>query len=206
MKISSLIVLMLMAPMGLGARSKPPAKYLIPLPPKADFSSLEWMLGEWEGQTLKQSPPAKIHLSVSGGLDQQVMIFREEISFSATQNTPASKEISLGILTENISDESFLFQVFSSTGFITRYRVTVAGPEIDFTSVGGVRPPPGWLSRRVIERTDSAAFTETEQLAPPRHPFFDRYTAKFIRVTAPKSPQPAHLHKGEKNGPKMGVK
>jgi hypothetical protein len=188
MKLRALMLFLLWVPVALAAGKKSPATYRIPLPPKPDFSSLVWILGDWTGQTVKHSPPGEMHLSVSYGLDQRVMIFKEEISLAATKEAPAAKESSIGILSGDSSGNSFLFQVYSSTGFITRYRVDVAGPEIDFNPIGGLRPPPGWLSRRVLERSDIDGFSETVQLAPPQDPFFDYYTAAFTRVTAkPKS-------------------
>jgi hypothetical protein len=183
MKLRALMLFLLWIPVALAAGEKSPATYRIPLPPKPDFSSLAWLLGEWTGQTVKHSPPGEMHLSVSYDLDQRVMIFKEEISLAATKEAPAAKESSIGVLSGDPSGNSFLFQVYSSTGFITRYRVKVAGPEIDFNPIGGLQAPPGWLSRRVVQRSDVDGFTETVQLAPPQESFFDYYTAAFTRTT-----------------------
>jgi len=186
MKTAILVTLVFLAPTLLAAREKQPSTYRIPLPPKPDFSSVEWMIGNWTGQMDRHSPQGQIHLSVSYDLDKRVMIFREKVSLAATGEIPAMKESSVGILSRAASGDSFLLQVFSSTGFITRYRVTVAGPEIDFAPDGGLQPMPGWLSRRIIQRGDVDGFTETVQLAPPLKSFFDYYTAAFARDTSPK--------------------
>jgi len=183
MKLRALMLFLLCFPVALAAGEKSSSTYRIPLPPKPDFSSLVWILGDWTGQTVGHSPPGEMHLSVAYGLDQRVMIFKEEISLAATKEGPAAKESSIGILSGDPSGSSFHFQVYSSTGFITRFRVNVAGPEIDFNPIGGLEPPPGWLSRRLLERSDVDGFTETVQLAPPQRPFFDYYTAAFTRRT-----------------------
>jgi hypothetical protein len=78
----------------------------------------------------------------------------------------------------------FLLRTFSSTGFITRYRVTVEGAETHINPEGGESPPPGWLFRTVIKRTDPQELVETVQAAPPNKSFFDYYTAKLIRIRA----------------------
>jgi len=185
-----LIALVFLAPAILAARQKHPHTYRIPLPPKPDFSSLEWMLGKWTGQMDKHSPPGEIHLSVSYGLDKHVMIFKEKLSIAATGEIGADNESSIGILSPAPSGNSFLLQVYSSTGFISRYRVTVSGSEIDFMPEGGLQPLPGWLSRRIIQRGDVDVFTETVQLAPPMETFFKYYTANFTRQAAPQSSKP----------------
>jgi hypothetical protein len=179
-----LIGLLFLAPALCAARENQASTYRIPLPPKPDFSSIEWMIGNWTGQMVRRSPQGKISLSVSYDLDQRVMVFKEKISLAATGEVPVSDESSIGILSRASSGDSFLFQVYSSTGFVSRYRVTVAGPEIDFAPDGGSQPMPGWLSRRIIQRGDVNGFTETVQLAPPLKSFFDYYTAAFTRQTA----------------------
>jgi hypothetical protein len=193
-----LITLVFLAPALLAAKEKYPSTYRIPLPPKPDFSSVEWMIGNWTGQMDRHSPQGEIHLSVSYDLDQRVMIFREKISLAATGEIPANNESSIGVLSRAPSGDSFLFQVYSSNGFISRYRVTVSGPEIDFTPDGGPQPLPGWLSRRIIQRGDVDGFSETVQLAPPLKPFFDYYTAAFSREPAPKVPKASHFEDHKK--------
>lgn len=185
MKLAILLTLFFLGPAALFGKDKNPQTYRILQPPEPDFTSIEWMLGEWTGQMDRHSPQGEIHLSVSYDLDKRVMIFREKISLAATGEIPATKESSIGILARSPSGNSFLLQVFSSTGFITQYRVAVAGPEVDFAPDGGSQPLPGWLSRRIIQRGDVDGFTETVQLAPPLKPFFDYYTAAFTRDSSP---------------------
>ena len=167
----------------LAAKEKPPTIYQIPLPPKPDFSDVDWLVGEWMGKTTDPRNQGEIHLSVSYELDHQVMLLRGEASFPATKTSPAMKESWLGVLTSDRGSGSFVLRTFSSTGFITRYQVTVEGPETRINPEGGEQPPPGWLFRTVIKRTDPAEFVETVQAAPPNKSFFDYYTAKLSRVT-----------------------
>lgn len=199
LKAAILVTLVFLAPALLAAKEKQPSTYRIPLPPKPDFSSVEWMLGHWTGQMDRHSPQGQIQLSVSYDLDKRVMIFREKISLASTGELPANHESSIGILSRAPSGDSFMLQVFASTGFITRYRVTVAGSEIDFTPDGGAQTPPGWLSRRIIQRGDIDGFTETVQLAPPLKPFFDYYTAAFTRDATPEKSKGANS--GQKKMP-----
>jgi len=182
--LSPAISMILLLPALAAGGEKQSSTYRIPLPPKPDFSSIEWLIGDWKGQMDKHSPPGEVHLSVSYDLDKRVMVFRETLSLAETGQVPANNESSFGILSRAPSGDSFLYQVYSSTGFISRYRVNVAGPEIDFTPDGGPQPLPGWLSRRIIQRGDVDGFTETVQLAPPLKPFFAYYTAAFTRVRA----------------------
>lgn len=186
-KSTLLVMLVLIAPLALAAKVKQPSTYRIPLPPKPDFSSLEWLVGNWTGQMLKNSPQGQIHLSVSYDLDHRVLVFRENISLAATQEIAATHESSIGILSRAPSGQSFQFLVYSSTGFISRYRVTVEGSEIDFIPAGGPQPMPGWLTRRTIQRSDVDGFTETVQMAPPQKPFFNYYTVAFTLQPVPKS-------------------
>jgi len=185
-----LIILVFLVPALLAAKQKHSLTYRIPLPPKPDFSSIEWMIGNWTGQMDKHSPQGHIHLSISYGLDKHVLIFRQKVSIAATGKVGADKESSIGILSPAPSGGSFLLQVYSSNGFISRYRVTVSGSEIDFMPEGGMQPLPGWLSRRFIQRGDVDGFTETVQLAPPMETFFNYYTAAFTRQAAPKASKP----------------
>jgi hypothetical protein len=164
------------------AKEKAPTIYQIPLPPKPDFSAVDWLVGEWTGKTSDRRAQGEIRLSVSYELDNQVMLLRGEASFQATKTSPAMKESWLGVLTSDRGAGGFLLCTFSSTGFITRYRVTVEGPEIHINPEGGEQPPPGWLFRTVIKRTDPQEFVETVQAAPPDKSFFDYYTAKLSRV------------------------
>ena len=173
------------------AKEKPSVQYQIPLPAPPDFSALDWLLGEWTGKTLPNSPAGDLHLSISLDLEKHFLIFRGEVSLAATQTVPATKESWLGILSADPGGVGFTLQVFSSMGFITRYRVTVEGPQVRLNPEGGDRPPPEWLFRRVLERIGPGEFTETVQVAPPAKPFFDYYSAKFARVPPPAKPSPA---------------
>jgi hypothetical protein len=166
------------------AKEKVPTIYEIPLPPKPDFSTMDWLVGEWAGSTTGRSGEGEIRLSVSYQLERHVMLLRGEVSFQATKASPAVKESWMGILTSDRGGNGFLLREFSSTGFITRYRVTVEGPETDINPEGGEQPPPGWLFRTVIKRTDPQKLVETVQAAPPAKSFFDYYTATLSRVTA----------------------
>jgi hypothetical protein len=168
----------------LAAKEKAPRIYQIPLPPKQDFSAVDWLVGEWTGKTTDRRAEGEIRLSVGYELDNQVIVLREEASFQATKTSPAVKESWLGVLTSDRGAGGFLLRTFSSTGFISRYRVTVEGPETYINPEGGEQPPPGWLFRTVITRTNPQEFVETVQAAPPNKTFFDCYTAKLNRVTA----------------------
>ena len=187
-----LIALAFLTPAMLFAKEKQPQTYRIPQPPAPDFSSLEWLVGNWTGQMGKHSPEGEIHLSVSYDLDGRVMVFKEKVALQASGEIPANSESSVGILSPSPSGDTFVLQVYSTTGFVSRYRVSVSGSEIDFTPDGGIQPLPGWLSRRIIQRGDVDGFTETVQMAPPLKPFFDYYTAAFTREAAKASPKAAH--------------
>jgi hypothetical protein len=166
------------------AKEKPPTQYEIPIPPLPDFSALNWLNGQWNGQT-NANPPGKLALAVNADLEKRVLIFRGELSLPATETVSATSESWLGVLSANPDGSGFILRVFSSTGFITRYRVTVDGPEIRLNPEGGDSPPPGWLFRRVWTRAAPTEFTETVQAAPPGKSFFDYYTAKFTRAAPP---------------------
>ena len=178
------------------SKEKPPTIYQIPLPARADFSSVDWLVGDWSGKTTDQRTQGELHLSVSYQLDKQVLLFRGETTLQATKTSPATKESWLGVLTPDRQAGGFLLRTFSSTGFITRYRLTVEGPETHINPEGGDQPPPGWLFRTVIKRTNPQEFFETVQVAPPTKSFFDYYTARLSRVTtdekAKTTPIPPH--------------
>ena len=165
------------------AKDKAPTVYQIPLPPKPDFSQVDWLVGEWAGKTTGRGALGEIRLFVSYELDRQVILLHGEASFQATKTSPMTKESWLGLLTPDRGAGGFVLRTFSSTGFITQYRVTVEGPETYINPEGGEQPPPGWLFRTVIKRTDPQEFVETVQAAPPNKTFFDYYTAKLSRVT-----------------------
>jgi len=121
-------------------------------------------------------------LKVSYDLEKRVAIFRESVSLPATNDIPAVTETWMGILTADRPGTNYTLRVFSTTGFVTRYRVTIEGAEIQFNPEGGEEPPPGWLFRRNLLRTDTDAMTESVQVAPPQKPFFDYFTAKLTRA------------------------
>ena len=170
------------------AKDKPPVTYQIPLPPAADFSQLEWLAGDWVGKTAA-SPFGEVQLSASFDLDKRVLVLRGKVSLAATLAVAAINETWLGIVNANPNGAGFTLRVFSSTGFMTRYQVTVDGPEIRLNPDGGDRPPPGWLFRRTWNRSGPGEFIETVQAAPPAKPFFDYYTAKFTRQSPAEKPK-----------------
>jgi hypothetical protein len=175
---------------GGAAKDKPPVQYQIPLPAPPDFSEIDWLLGEWQGKTLTGGPAGELQLSVSFDLEKRILVLRGKISLAATRTVPATKESWMGILHASPGGTGFALRVFSSTGFMTRYGVTVDGAEVRLTPAGGDQPPPGWLFRRLWERAEPNEFTETVQAAPPGKPFFDYYTAKFTRLPSPEKPNP----------------
>ena len=131
---------------------------------------------------MEKSPPGKVHLTVSLDLGKQFLVLREEISLDSTDTAPATHESWMGVLGPGPGSVGYELQVFSSNGFMTRYRVKVDGPQIRLNPEGGDRPPPDWLFRKTLERTGATDFTETVQAAPPNKPFFDYYTARLSRV------------------------
>jgi len=135
------------------AKDKPAATYTIPLPPPPDFSPLEWLVGEWKGTTTGRGAKGEVHLSVELALDKKFMIFREDLSFPSTATAPATHESWLGVMSGSRPASTFILRVFSSTGFVTRYHVSVEGSEIRFDPDGGEPAPPGWLFRRAIQRS-----------------------------------------------------
>jgi len=188
----ALPVLLLLIAAGLGfGKEKPPGQYAIPLPPAPDFSGLEWLVGNWSGKTTDRSASGAVRLSVTLDLDKRFLVLRGDLALSATKTAPASQESWLGILSPHPSGQGFVLRMFSSTGFVSRYRVILDGPEVRFDPEGGEQPPPGWLFRRVLLRTGPGELTETVQAAPPSRPFFSYYTAKLTRDSAPEKPAPA---------------
>jgi len=174
----------------LAGKEKPPVVYSIPLPSQADFTVLDWLVGDWAGKTTDRSVPGEVRLSATLDLDKQFIVLRGEVSLAAIKSAPASRESWIGILSANREGSGFVLRTFSSTGFIARYRVTVDGPEIRLNPEGGENPPPGWLFRRVIQRVGVGELTETVQVAPPTKSFFDYYTAKLSRVSPPAKTTP----------------
>jgi len=171
--------------LALGAKDKP-ATYTITAPPRPDFSGLDWLVGEWTGKTAGKDAKSQgdLHLTAAYEFDKRFMVLREEISLPATKTAPAVKESWMGILTGRRADGSFVMQVYSSTGFVTTYAVTLDSGAVYFNQQGGDQPPAGWLFRRVLEHTNPAEMSETVRVAPPDEPFFDYYTARLTRTPA----------------------
>lgn len=166
------------------AKDKPPTVYSLPLPPKPDFSAVDWLVGEWNGKSAAPSPAGEAHLSVTYDLDKRVVVLRETLNFTAAANVPASQEQWVGILTPEAGGRGFMLRVFSSTGFVTRYRAAADKGVIHLVPAGGDSPPSGWLFRRTLSRSGETTLTETVEAAPPDKPFFDYYTIQFTRATA----------------------
>jgi len=165
------------------SKEKSPTIYQIPVPERPDFSAVDWLVGDWAGKTTDQRNQGDLRLSVSYQLDKHVILLRGDTALQSTKTSPPTKESWLGVLTQDRRSGGFLLRIFSSTGFITRYRLTVDGPETRINPEGGDQPPPGWLFRTVIKRTNPQEFVETVQVAPPNKSFFDYYTAKLNRLT-----------------------
>lgn len=174
------------------AKEKPSVQYQIPLPAPPDFSELDWLVGEWHGKTsLAGSPVSALELTVAYDLDKRVLLLRGKVTLAGTPTVPPASESWMGILTPSPSGTGFTLRVFSSTGFISRYGVTVDGVQVRLNPEGGDHPPPGWLFRRLWQRTGTDGFVETVQAAPPAKPFFDYYTAEFTRLPAAEKHNPA---------------
>jgi hypothetical protein len=169
----------------LRAKEKPTRTYTIQVPPKPDFGQLDWLIGDWSGKTLGKGAQGDVHFSAAYEFDKRFMVLREDVSLPATNTAPATKESWMGILTGSSSSGSYKLRAYSSTGFVTHYAVTVDAGGLYFNEQGGEDAPPGWLFRRVFEHTNPAEFVETVRVAPPDQPFFDYYSAKLTRVTAP---------------------
>ena len=173
---------------GLAAPSGPkekPTTYVIPLPPAPDFTRVDWLIGDWTGKTTTRDPQGEIHFSAAYDLAKRVMVLRETVSLPAKETVPAVSETWMGVLSDARPSPGFVLTVYSSTGFVSRIGVTVEGAEIRFNPEGGDQPPPGWLFRRILSRTDADQFTESVEAAPPQKAFFDYYTAKFTRTKPP---------------------
>jgi hypothetical protein len=167
----------------LAAKDKPPTQYQIPIPAAPDFTTLDWLLGKWTGKTLPPSAPGSLQLTVSSDLEKHFLVIHGEVSLDASGTVPATKWSWMGII--NPDGPQFILHEFSSTGFVTRYRLIFDGAEIRFNPEGGDALPPGWLFRKSWSRTATDEFTETVQAAPPGRSFFDYYTARFSHVPPP---------------------
>jgi len=172
--------------LSLAAAAKQPTRYTIPVPPPPDFSSLDWLAGEWAGSTAGRSPQAQIHFSVAYDLGKRFMVLREEVFFADQGRDFAAKESWIGILGPEGADKSFFLRTYASTGFVTRYRVLADGEGIRLNSEGGEQSPAGWVFRRFYQELSADAFVVTVEVAPPGKPFFVYYTAKLTRTAATK--------------------
>ena len=191
--VRALFLVLISVPSGAlsAAKDKPPVQYQIPIPAPPDFSALDWLQGQWTGKTIPNSSPGELQLAVTADLDKHFLVLRGEVSLAATPTVPATKESWLGILSASPNGTGFILWKFSSTGFVTRYRMTVNEAELHLNPEGGDSPPPGWLFRLTWARTGPDELTETVQAAPPGKSFFDYYTAKLTRVPPAKKPAPA---------------
>ncbi|MGH9405405.1 MAG: hypothetical protein ACRD3D_06155 [Terriglobia bacterium] len=170
----------------LRARQKSPRAYTIQLPPQPDYSALDWLRGDWTGKITGKGPQGEVLLSVAYELGKRFMTLREHVSLPATKQAPATRESMLGILHPD-QGGGLEMNLYSSSGFVTRYRVVVRAQEVDFEPEGGSLPPPGWLFRRILSRTSSGECVETVDVAPPQQAFFNYYTADLSRVAPPGS-------------------
>ena len=185
MRALLLVLVALTSVVPLLAKEKPPLTYRIPLPPKPDFSAVEWLVGAWTGKIAGRGPQGEVRLSVAYDLNKRFMVIKEQVLLPATAAVPASEESWLGILGADGPGTGLLLRTYSSTGFITRYRVTVEEDRVLLNPEGGEQPPPGWLVRRILERLSAAELAESVQMAPPNRPFFDYYTARLVRQPPP---------------------
>ncbi len=188
MRLLFLVLFSVVSAAGLGAKEKPQTTYTIPLPPRPDFSSLDWLIGEWSGKTAGREPQGEIHLSAAYDLDKRFVIFRQQVSLPPTKDSPGVEESWMGVLSDDRARPGMVLRTFSSTGFMARYRVMADKAEIRFNPEGGEEPPPGWLFRSVIARTGLEQLTLTVQAAPPDKPFFDYYTATLTHQPPEKPP------------------
>lgn len=163
-------------------QDKAPRSYTIQLPPQPDYSSFEWLIGDWTGKTAGKGVQGDVLLSFAYELGKRFMILREEVSLPASKDAPASHESLMGILSASPSGD-FEMNIYSSSGFVSRYLVTARRGEIDFQPSGGPLAPPGWLFRRVFRQVNPGQCQTSVAVAPPERAFFNYYTANLSRVT-----------------------
>jgi hypothetical protein len=180
-----------LAPALLFARQKNPTIYTIPLPPKPDFSSLQWLLGDWSGKTTGTKPGGDVHMSVSYALNQRFLEIQGDVSLPATKAAPATHESWVGMLSQGAAPGAFTLRLFTSHGFMTRYEVTVADRQVLFNPQGGPLPPQGWLFRWKFAQLGPGQCTEMVEVAPPEKSFFNYYSATLSRSAGNISAVPA---------------
>lgn len=163
------------------AQDRGSGTYAIPLPPKPNFAALEWLVGQWTGNTTGRGNQGEVRFSVAHDLDKQFLIFREDFWLPPTKRVPSASEAWVGILSQDRKATGFILRMFSNTGFISRYRVVVDGKRVRFSPEGGEEPPPGWLFRRTIVRNGADEITVTVEVAPPGQAFFEYFTAKLTK-------------------------
>lgn len=186
-------------------KDRKPVTYTIPLPPKPDFSALDWIIGEWAGHTtdLKtgKDSDGTLHLTLSYALDKRFVRISEEISLPAADSTPAVRESWLGFIGASASGQGFTLRAFSSKGFVTEYHISATPTQLRFDPEGGAIPPPGWLFRRVISSLGPRYFQETVEVAPPGGAFFSYYSGKVTAVLKGTSQAPAAPPQAKPFGP-----
>ncbi|MGH9430505.1 MAG: hypothetical protein ACRD3T_03080 [Terriglobia bacterium] len=184
MKRVLLAWVMILAPGLILAGQKNPTIYTIPLPPKPDFSNLQWLIGAWSGKTTGSKAAGAVHLSFAYTLNQRFLQFQGDVSLPATKTAPASHESWVGILSQGSAPGAFALRLFTSNGFMTRYQVTVADNQVFFNPEGGPLPPQGWLFRWIFAQVGPDVCTQTVDVAPPAKSFFNYYSAKLSRSPA----------------------
>lgn len=172
-------------------RDRAPQTYTIQLPPAPDYAAIDWLVGDWTGKVVSKGAQGQVLLSVSYELDRRFMLLREEISLNATKNAPAVHEGLMGILNADPSGKGYSINLYSSSGFITHYRVAVSEGTLTFTPQGGAFPPPGVLFRRTISHSTPGQCTEQVEVAPPGKAFFNFYTARLTQITPQSAPPPS---------------
>jgi hypothetical protein len=171
-------------PLPIRAAQKAPRTYTIPTPPPADYSKLQWLIGNWSGTTVGKGTKGKIFLSASYALGKRLMILREQVSLPASKAAPATEETFMGILSGTASHADYDLVLYSSNGFVSLYQVSVDPEKLVFNPQGGLAPPPGWLFRLSIRRTNRDQCLETVDVAPPGQSFFNYYTADLRHTKA----------------------
>jgi hypothetical protein len=196
----SLIASSLLRPIPARGVQKARNTYTVATPAPADYSKLQWLIGDWSGKTTGKGPQGGVLLSASFALGKRFIILREQLSLPATKAAPATQEQSMGILSGSASGRNYEFDLYSSNGFITQYQVSVGNGEIDFSPEGGIEPPPGWLFRRSIRQTKKQQCIETVDVAPPNEPFFNYYTANLSHTAPQTGANPASTARPKHRG------